>query len=352
MTIVISILLIGLLIVIHEFGHFITAKLSGVQVNEFSIFMGPAIAKWERGGTLYSIRCIPLGGYCAMEGEDQETDSPNSFQKAAWWKRLLILIAGSLANFLAGVLLVAVLLSCQPQYGSTQVASIESWSKLSESAQLQPGDTILEFDGKKIRIYEDFMLATVLAPDGNYDMTVLRNGQKLQLKDVPMERVAVEKNGVTQRLYGLTFQMKQTTAESVPGRILPTAFYHVRSVAVSLKALITGQAQLGDMMGMVGLVHVMSESAESASSAGYAALNMLEFGVFLAINLAVMNLLPIPALDGGRVVALLLTTVIEAITRKKIDPKYEGYVHSAGMVLLLALMGLIMFKDIFTIFKG
>ncbi len=353
MSIVFAILLFSVLIFVHELGHFVAAKLSGVQVNEFSMFMGPAIAKWKRGETQYSIRCIPIGGYCAMEGEDEDTDSPRSFQKAAWWKRLIILVAGSFMNFVIGVIIVSIVLFCQPRYATAEITQIESWSTLAYEGGLQIGDTIVEFDGKHISIYEDFTLATLMLPDGKYDVVVERNGQKVTLKDVPMVRQSADDgNGGKAMLYGLSFSTKETTLASVPGRILPTSFNYVKSVIISLEMLLTGRAGIQDMSGPVGIVQIMSESAEAAGSASGAFLNMLWFGGFIAINLAVMNLLPIPALDGGRVVGLLLTTAVEKITKKKLDPKYEGYIHGIGMILLLALMAVILFKDIFTIFKG
>ena len=351
MSIVFAILLFSVLIFVHELGHFVAAKLSGVQVNEFSMFMGPAIAKWTRGETQYSIRCIPIGGYCAMEGEDEDTDSPRSFQKAAWWKRLIILVAGSFMNFVIGVIIVSVVLFCQPRYATAEITQIEPWSTLNYEGGLQAGDTIVGFDGKNISIYEDFTLATLMLPDGEYDVVVKRDGQKIKLENVPMVRQSVDDgNGGKTMLYGISFNTKETTFASVPGRILPTSLNHVRSVIISLKMLLTGQAGFKDMSGPVGIVQIMSESAEAAGSASGAFLNMLWFGGFIAINLAVMNLLPIPALDGGRVVGLLLTTAFEKVTRKKLNPKFEGYVHGVGMILLLALMAVILFKDIFTIF--
>lgn len=352
LAIAFAVILFSILIFVHELGHFVAAKLSGVQVNEFSMFMGPAIAKWTRGETQYTIRCIPVGGYCAMEGEEEDTDNPRSFQKAAWWKRLVILAAGSFMNFLTGVLIVAVVLFWQPRYTTTQLVQVEDWCSASVTGGLQTGDQILEFDGKKIRIYEDFKLATMLAQDGNYDITVLRNGIKVELEDVPMIRqLAADSTGAQSWRYGLTFDRPETTAGSVPGRILPTALNYVDSVIVSLEMLFTGQAGLQDMTGAVGIVQIMSESAAGEEDLSMAILNMLYFGGFLAINLAVMNILPIPALDGGRIVGLLLTTAVETVTRKKINPKYEGYIHMIGMIALLALMALITFKDIFTIIK-
>ena len=345
MSIIFSILLFSFLIFIHEFGHFMAAKLSGVQVNEFAIFMGPAIVKWRRGETLYSIRCIPIGGYCAMEGENEDTDNPRSFQKAAWWKRLIILVAGSFMNFVTGVVIIAVVLSCYPNYASTKIEKIESWSCFAEDHTLQQGDIIKELDGKKIRIYEDFSLKLWNLPAGNYDVVVERNGQKVELDDVRFEILNPEENR-----YGLSFGREETTASSVMKQILPTAGNYVDQVFVSLGMLFSGQAGLQDLSGPVGIVDQMNQMAEASANAWYAFLTLLNIGGLLAINLAVMNMLPIPALDGGRTVGLLLTTAVEKITRKKVSAKIEGYIHGVGMILLLALMAFILFKDVFTIF--
>lgn len=352
-AIIFAIILFSLLIFVHELGHFVAAKLSGVQVNEFSMFMGPALVKWKRGETQYSIRAIPIGGYCAMEGEDVDTDNPRSFQKAKWWKRLIILVAGSFMNFVTGVIIVALVLSQQPAFTTTQIEKIESWSVVSENEGLQQGDVILEFNGEKMYLLDDFTLATMMLPDGQYDMVVLRDGQEVTLKDVSMVRQTVDDgNGGQTKLYGINFAIEEATPSGVAKRILPTAFNYVKSVVVSLRMLLSGQAGLQDMTGPVGIVQIMSESASAAESTASAILNMLYFGGFIAINLAVMNMLPIPALDGGRVLALLLITGIETITKKKINPKYEGYIHAVGMILLLGFMAVIMFKDIFMIFKG
>ena len=352
MAVVFAIIFFSFLIFIHELGHFIAAKLSGVQVNEFSMFMGPAIFKKQVGETLYAIRCIPIGGYCAMEGEDADTDNPRSFRAAKWWKRLFILVAGSFMNFVVGVLLVTIVLFWQPAYATPQISTIEPWSTVSAGDGLQVGDTILEINGEKIRVFEDFTLATTFLANGSYDMVVLRDGQQVHLDDVRMERQTVlDANGQPQQLYGLSFTVVETTPESVPARIFPTTINYVRNVVVSLKLLFTGQVSAGDMAGPVGIVAIMSDVAEQ-SAPEYALLNLLSIGSLIAVNLAVMNMLPIPALDGGRVVGLLLTTAIEKITRRKINPKVEGYIHGVGMVLLLILMAVIMFKDVFMIFKG
>jgi regulator of sigma E protease len=353
MTILFAILLFSLLIFVHEFGHFITAKLSGVQVNEFSMFMGPALWKKQIGETLYSIRLIPIGGYCAMEGEDEETDNPRSFQKAAWWKRLIILVAGSAMNFLAGLLILAIVLAPAQQFITPVIGQIEEGCALAGENGIQVGDRILELDGEKIYVQSDFSMLLSLFPGETHDLVLERNGQKVYLDDFRMEkREFTEPDGTTSLRYGFSFSLEEATFGSKLYYTWNQAIDTVRMVRLSLKMLFTGQAGLSDMAGPVGIVNQMNEIAQESETTAIAIQNLLSMGSFIAINLAVMNLLPFPALDGGRVVCLLLTTAVEAVTKKKIDPKYEGYIHGVGIMLLLGLMAIIMFKDIFVIFKG
>ena len=350
MTILFAILLFSLLIFVHELGHFIAAKLSGVQVNEFSMFMGPAIAKWKRGETQYSIRCIPIGGFCAMEGEDTDTDNPKSFQKARWWKRLIILVAGSAMNFIAGFLLLASTFAPAEAITVPVVASAEEGCTVVCDDGLHVGDRILQVDGEKIYLSSDFSMILALNPGDTHDILVEREDEKVLLKDLVMEKHLFP--GEEQERFGFSFGVEEF---SFAGKLKYTwnqTVNVVRTVRLSLQMLITGQAGIQDMTGPVGIVQIMSETAEASETSVDALLNMLYFGGFIAINLAVMNLLPIPALDGGRVLGLLLTTAIETIIGRKIDPKFEGYIHGAGMILLLVLMALVMFKDIFVIFKG
>ena len=353
MTILFAVLLFSFLIFIHELGHFAAAKLSGVQVNEFSLFMGPALWKKQVGETLYAIRLVPIGGYCAMEGEDGGSDNPRSFDKAAWWKRFIILVAGAAMNFIAGVLImIAVYLPVQ-QVVVPVVDSFESFSTVNGADGLQAGDRILEVDGEKIYVYSDFSLILTMNPGDVHDLVVERSGQRVTLDGFRMEKhPVVSEDGTTQMLYGMNFTLEEL---DFPGKLVygwNQSLDTVRLVRLSLQMLLNGQAGLSDMSGPVGIVQQMTTVAEASETKLDALLNMLYFGAFIAINLAVMNLLPIPALDGGRVVGLLITTAVEAVTKKKIDPRYEGYLHGAGMVLLLALMAFVMFKDIFVLFKG
>ena len=350
MTIIFAILLFSFLIFIHELGHFLAAKASGVRVNEFSMFMGPAIFKKQVGDTLYAVRCIPIGGYCAMEGENEDTEDPHSFQKASWWKRLIILVAGSFMNLLAGLMIFAIVFAPAKQFAVPTIDSVETGCTVVRDGGLQIGDEFIEVDGEKIYVQSDFSMILYLNPGDTHDLVVLRDGKKIVFNDYKMEKHLFP--GEETERYGFTFGVEDANFGNKLEYTFKSALNVVRNVRLSLQMMVTGKAGLQDMTGPVGIVQIMSDSAASSPTLLDAILNVLYIGGFLAINLAVMNLLPIPALDGGRVVGLLITTAIEAITRKKLDAKYEGYIHGIGMILLLALMAIMLFKDIFVIFKG
>lgn len=352
MSVIFAIFLFSVLIFVHELGHFTAAKLSGVQVNEFSMFMGPALWKKQVGETLYAIRCIPIGGYCAMEGEDGGSDNPRSFDKAAWWKRLIILAAGAAMNFLIGVVLMVIVCLPIKQTVVPVIAGFEDYATVDGENGLQAGDRIVDVDGERLYTYSDFSLILSLNPGDVHDITVRRNGETVVLKDFLLEKHEVKlENGSTALRYGMNFTLSTPSFLEKLGMAWNQSLDTVRLVRLSLQMLFGGKVGIQDMSGPVGIVSEMSKVAAASDSKITALLNMLYFGGFIAINLAVMNLLPIPALDGGRIVCLLITVVVEAITKKKINPKYEGYLHGAGMILLLALMAIIMFKDVIFLFK-
>jgi hypothetical protein len=352
MSVIFAIFLFSVLIFVHELGHFTAAKLSGVQVNEFSMFMGPALWKKQVGETLYAIRCIPIGGYCAMEGEDGGSDNPRSFDKAAWWKRLIILAAGAAMNFLIGVVLMVIVCLPIKQAVVPVIAGFEDYATVDGENGLQAGDRIVEVDGERLYTYSDFSLILSLNPGDVHDITVRRNGETVVLKDFLLEKHEVKlENGSTALRYGMNFTLSTPSFLEKLGMAWNQSLDTVRLVRLSLQMLFGGKVGIQDMSGPVGIVSEMSKVAAASDSKVTALLNMLYFGGFIAINLAVMNLLPIPALDGGRIVCLLITVAVEAITKKKINPKYEGYLHGAGMILLLALMAIIMFKDVIFLFK-
>lgn len=357
-----GIFLFSLLIFIHELGHFAAAKTFGVQVNEFSMFMGPVLFKKQKGETLYSIRLIPIGGFCEMEGENGDSISPRSFTAAAWWKRLVILVAGPLMNLVAGLVLFGCFFAPQERYIVPVVDQVEPGSAVAADENrdgIREGDRILEIDGERIYMYSDFdLVLTANAdsqnnPENRHDLVLLRHGQRVELRDFAMQkRQFQEEDGSVSLRYGFSFGSVERSVTSLLKQTWNACLSNIRMVRISLKMLFTGKAGLKDMSGPVGIVQMMSETSARSSSLYYAFLNMLSFGGLISVNLGIMNLLPIPALDGGRSVGVVLTALVEGITRKKINPKYEGYIHGAGMILLFALMGIIMFKDIFVIVKG
>lgn len=344
--ILIAVLMFGILIAVHEFGHFITAKLLGVRVNEFAIGMGPKLLSWQKGETLYSLRLLPIGGFCAMEGEDSDTGDAGSFSAKPAWKRLIILAAGSAMNFLTGVLLILVLFSqAAAFYVPTLGGFIEGYGL--EECGLQPGDRFLEIDGHRVFTYSDVSLLLSRAGD-TVDLVVERSGARLELGAVHMPRQERTDEQGTTYLRGITIGAAQIPA-TLGNRLKMTVYQaadYVRMVWMSLGDLVTGAVGVQDLSGPIGIVSMIGAVGEEAETTADAAFQILNFVAFIAINLAVMNLLPIPALDGGRILFLAVNGVFTLVTRKKLDPKYEGYVNMAGFVLLLALMAFVAFHDI------
>ena len=350
MYILFAILMFGFLIAVHELGHFWAAKALDVQVNEFSICMGPAIFKKQKGETLYALRCIPVGGYCAMEGEDEQSDNPRAFTSKPWWRRLIILVSGSAMNFLTGLVIIAVLLSLSGGIVSPKISGFYEDCPLESADGLQVGDEFLTIDGQRVFIASDVSLLLGRGQNGVHDLTVKRNGKTITLSDFPMQPQEYEQDGQKQLLYGLYLTAEEKTVGSVIKYSFRTALDFARLVWMGLRDLVTGLVSVREMSGPVGIVSIIAQTGEQAESRTDALFSILYLMAFIAVNLAVMNMLPIPALDGGRVFLLLVSTVFTAVTKKTISPKYEGYIHAAGMVLLLTLMAVVTLKDIWQLF--
>ncbi len=350
--IIIAILLFGFLIAIHEFGHFITAKLFGVRVNEFAIGMGPAIVSRQRGETLYALRAFPVGGFCAMEGEDDDSDDPRAFGRQKAWKRLIILSAGAAMNFLAGLVLILLLFSRAQAFTTPVLTGFMEGFPLEGEQGLMAGDRIVSINGERIYLYSDVTLFLSRGNGAPYDIVVERNGQRVTLNDLPLELREYTENGQTVTRYGLYFAIEEATL----GAKLKNSWYNaldfVRLVRLSLTDLFTGNAGLKDLTGPVGIVDTITEVGSQSETVAVAIENILYFGALIAVNLAVMNLLPLPALDGGRIFFLLINGLWSLVFRRRIDPKYESYVHVAGLVALLALMVVVTFNDLVRIFGG
>ena len=350
--IIIAILLFGFLIAIHEFGHFITAKAFGVRVNEFAIGMGPAIFSRQRGETLYALRAFPVGGYCAMEGEDEDSDDPRSFGAQNGWKRLVILAAGAFMNFLAGLVLILLLFSGAQAFTTPVLSGFMDGFPLEGEQGLMAGDRIVSINGERIYLYNDVTLFLSRGNGEPYDMVVERDGQRVVLNDLPLELREYTVDGQSVTRYGLYFAVEEATVGAKLRNSWYNAIDFVRLVRISLTDLVTGSAGLKDMTGPVGIVDTITQVGSQSASVRIALENILYFGALIAVNLAVMNLLPLPALDGGRIFFLLINGVWMFLFRRRIDPKYESYVHVAGLVALLALMAVVTFNDLARIFGG
>ena len=343
LQIILAILAFGMLVIVHEFGHFITAKRGGVQVNEFWIGMGPTLLKKEHNGTLYCLKLLPFGGACVMEGEDEDSESEHAFGKASLPRRMLIVAAGALMNFLVGFLIVLAVIQPNGPNGGYIVSTIDSVDPASTAAAaggLQAGDEILEVDGYNILMRSDFEIALARGADTTYEVVVRRDGEKITLPAVVLEATIEGEDG--RKMIGLTFAEQPDSIGMHINMAVRTSVNYARMVWASLGMLVTGQVGVDQLSGPVGVAEVM------ATTASYSIAAFLQLVAFISINLGVMNLLPLPALDGGRLVFL----IIEGIRRKPVPAKYEGYIHAAGLMLLLALMVYVTGQDILRIVAG
>lgn len=347
--IIIAIAIFGLLIAIHELGHFLVAKACGVKVLEFSIGMGPQLWHKEGKETQYSLRLFPIGGFCAMEGEDGESDDPRAFGNTAGWKKFLVLIAGSASNFIAGMLLILCLFAASTGYVSTTLSGFVDGFPCQGETMLQAGDEIVSIDGSAVLLYSDISTLLNRGNGKTHDIVVRRDGEKITLNDLPLTPREYEVEGKKVTMYGLYFQSKEATFGSKLRLGLANSVDFVRMIWWSLEDLFTGAVGFSALSGPIGIVDAMGQMAESADGVRQAVDNLLYFAAFLAINLAFMNLLPLPALDGGRVFFLILNGLAVLLFRRRIPAKYEGYVHFGGLVLLLGLMVVVAVQDVYRI---
>ena len=354
LSIVLIILFFGLLIAIHEFGHFIAAKLLGVKVNEFAIGMGPKLLSREKGETLYSLRAFPIGGFCAMEGEGESSDDPRAFGNKAGWKRLIILVAGAFMNFLAGVVLIVVIFLLAGSPSMPVVTGYMAGAEDIAQTGLLPGDQFYTIDGHRIYFQTDALMFLERAGE-QVDVVVLRDGERVDLGTIDLPyRQLTDENGsqvVKRGIYLGQFQ------EDTPLTLLRNSWYqavdYVRMVWMGLGDLITGAVGLSDMSGVIGIVAVAGDVGQAgAATAGLFGLliNILDFTALIAINLAVMNLLPIPALDGGQILFVFVGGIYRLVTGRKMNEKYLGYVNAVGFFCLIALMVVVAVNDVIKLF--
>ncbi len=351
MYIIIAIIIFGILIAIHEFGHFTAAKLCGVKVEEFAIGMGPALFKKQKGETVYALRILPIGGFCAMAGEDEESDDPRAFTNQGFWKKFIILCAGSFMNLVLGIVLILIMYAGAQAFVTPTIDHFMDGCPYEGTEAMQAGDTFYSIDGQRIYLVSD-VSSFLMRGDGVYDIVMLRDGEKVELKDFALTTKTYAEYANDGPKYGFVFGYTEATFGTKLEYTWNTTLEFSRLVWLGLGDLINGKVGLKDMSGPVGIVDMMNEVGQQAESTKAAADNLLYISAFIAVNLAIMNMLPIPALDGGRVFLMIVTVIIEAVSHKKLDPKYEGYIHLGGMVLLLGLMALVMYNDITKLITG
>ncbi len=348
LPIIIAILFFGLIIMLHEGGHFLVAKLFDVKINEFSMGMGPCLLKRKKGETQYSLRAFPVGGFVSMEGEDETSEEPRAFCNKPAWQRFLIVSAGAVVNIIMGFLTVLIMLTFatgeDSGIGTTEILYFTENATTCEDG-LQEGDVITEVNGKHVFSIYDLGVLMMGDSDGVFDMGVKRDGKKVTVSDVKFEMTDVSGHNVVV----LDFMLRgvdptfKNIAKYAPVQTVSLA----RMVYISLFQLVTGHYGLNDLSGPIGTVAYVAESAQSESG-GIDFESMLLIMALVAVNVGVFNLLPLPALDGGR----LFFIIIEMIFRKPVPSKYEKWVHAAGLVFLLGLMAVISASDILKLIRG
>ena len=326
----------------HEFGHFILAKKNGIDVEEFAIGMGPALCSKEYKGTKYAIRLFPIGGYCAMGEDEAETDSPNNFNNKSVWARISVIAAGPIFNFILAFVF-AVILTAMVGYDPPVVREVEQGYPAAE-AGIQKGDIIVKMGNKKINIYREISIYNQFHQGEDVEITYIHDGKK---QTVTLTPKMDEESGYTRIGITGSGNTKANIFTSIQYGVYEVKFW-ICTTLESLKMLITGQIGADQLSGPVGIVSVVDNTYQQSKSYGLFIViaQMLNIAILLSANLGVMNLLPLPALDGGRLVFLF----VEAIRRKRIPPEKEGYVHLVGIALLMVLMVFVMFNDIRRVF--
>ncbi|HIS32925.1 MAG TPA: RIP metalloprotease RseP [Candidatus Limivivens intestinipullorum] len=343
MTIIIALLIFSLIIIIHELGHFLLAKFNKVTVVEFALGMGPRLVSFTRGETTYCIKLLPFGGSCMMLGEDMGTMEEGSFGSKSVWARISVIAAGPIFNFILAFLL-SLFIVGSIGYDAPIIVSVQEGSPAAE-AGIQAGDEILKINGMNIHVSRE-ITNYVSFHQGESEVIVWEHeGERQQAEITP----ALQENG--QYLFGISVNSNLRVKGSAWDTIRYSAYevkYWIWTTIESLKMLVQGQVGLDDMSGPVGVVDAIGETYEASKEDGafYVWLNMLNISILLTANLGVMNLLPLPALDGGRLIFLF----IEAIRRKRMDPEKEGMVHFIGLMALMVLMVVVMFNDVKKLF--
>ena len=337
--VLLAIFIFGVLILVHELGHYITARLFDVHIEQFAIGMGPKLLskKSKKTGIVYSLRALPIGGFVSMVGEDGESDDERAFCKKPTWQRIIIVAAGSVMNLLAGVILTFAVTLTSQNIGNTTIAGFDE-NAVSSQYGLRVGDEVVSVDGTRVHTANQLVYEVGRVTEGGVDMVVVRDGEEIVLNGV---RFGVEAEE------GISFGKRDFTVLAVEksfGNVIKHTFYNsglaVKTVWQSLLDLITGRYSFKAVSGPVGVTQAITDVAKTGT------VNLLYLVSVIAMNLGVFNLLPIPALDGGKLFFLFF----ELLFRRPINRKVEGYIHAAGLIILLGFIAVVSIKDIIKLF--
>lgn len=341
-TVLIIILVFGVIIFLHELGHFLAAKASKIKVHEFSLGMGPALFQFTRRETKYALRLLPIGGFVSMEGEDSESEDENAFNKKPVWKRIIVVAAGAIMNLLLGFLILLGTTIAMDTLPTKVVGGFWAEGTVAEKAGLQVGDEILKINGRVVFIAQDISFSVSQDVDGIVDVVVRRDGKKVTLQDVDINLLTLTNSkGEEYQKVPFYVDSEEKNIISVVKYAALDTLYVGRIVGLSLLDLFRGAAKITDLSGPIGVGQAIGQAW------GMGLDTLFSMIAFITINIGIFNLLPVPALDGARLLFLL----IEAIRRKPINPKYEGYIHAVGLILLLLLMGFVAIMDIMRFFQ-
>lgn len=339
LSILLAILIFGCIIAIHEFGHFIAAKCNKIQVNEFSIGMGPKIFQFQKGETRYSLRLLPIGGFCSMEGEDAESQNERAFDRKPVWRRMIVVLAGAFMNIVLGFVLLLVTTCSDPYLISNTIHSFHEQAT-SNTCGLQVGDTIVSLNGSHIFTITDLQYKMNNEAGEPFTVVVERNGEKVRLENVTFL------DEETHDWLDFSLEAREKTVWSVTTYAAKDTIATGKLIWMSLLELVSGKYGIQDLSGPVGTVEVISDAATVGETAAERISSVLHLTIFITVNVGIFNLLPIPGLDGSRFLFLLL----EAIRRKPIKKEHEAMVHFVGMAALFLLMIVVTVQDVTRIF--
>ena len=335
-TILFALALFSLIIFVHELGHFLTARLFGVKVHEFALGMGPKILSRVKGDTRYSLRAIPIGGFCSMEGEDCESEDEGSFSAKPWYQKLIILAAGAAMNVVLGFVICLVFVAITSAVSGVSTVKVDTVMEQSPLyGFLQQDDEIIALNGKSVNIKKDIDFMLQQSGGEECSVVIKRGKERIEKTFVPMG--AKYSDGTPAYLIGFVPKVEKANLFNVMRESFFQTVWMGKLVFVSLGMLISGNAGVTEMSGPVGVVDAMNTTAQTG---GF--ISLLYLAGFISVNIGIMNLLPIPALDGGRI----FFVIIEAIRRKPIPPEKEGIVHFIGLILLLGIMAFATWNDI------